>query len=88
MQQFVALNENNIIQQPVGLISTIYSVPWGHHVLILDKVKDVAEATFYLQQILEHNWSRSILTLQIEQDLFRRNGKAITGIANLLWTKS
>lgn len=87
VQQLVGLNKNEqtiLIQQPVGLISTIYSVPWGHHVLILDKVKDVAEATFYLQQIMEHNWSRSILTLQIEQDLFRRNGKAITNFKNTL----
>jgi len=84
MQQVAAPGENSLVQQPVGLISTIYSVPWGHHVLILDKVKEVAEATFYLQQIVEHNWSRSILTLQIEQDLFRRQGKAITNFKNTL----
>ena len=84
MQQVTAPGEDSLIQQPVGLISTIYSVPWGHHVLILDKVKEVAEATFYLQQIVEHNWSRSILTLQIEQDLFRRQGKAITNFKNTL----
>lgn len=84
MQQAVAPGETGLIQQPVGLISTIYSVPWGHHVLILDKVKEVTEATFYLRQIVEHNWSRSILTLQIEQDLFRRQGKAITNFKNTL----
>ena len=84
MQQAVAPGETGLIQQPVGLGPTIYSVPWGHHVLILDKVKEVAEATFYLRQIVEHNWSRSILTLQIEQDLFRRQGKAITNFKNTL----
>lgn len=84
MHQEAAPGDNSLIQQPVGLISIIYSVPWGHHVLILDKVKVVAEATFYLQQILEHNWSRSILALQIEQDLFHRNGKAITNFKNTL----
>jgi len=84
MQQVAAPGENSLVQQPVGLISSIYSVPWGHHVLILDKVKEVAEATFYLQQTIEHNWSRSILMLQIEQDLFRRQGKAITNFKNTL----
>lgn len=84
MQQAAAPGENSLVQQPVGPISSIYSVPWGHHVLILDKVKEVAVATFYLQQTIEHNWSRSILTLQIEQDLFRRQGKAITNFKNTL----
>ncbi len=84
VQQAAALNENSIVQQPVGLKSSIYTVPWGHHLLILDKVKEVAEATFYLQQIVEYNWSRSMLTLQIEQDLFKRQGKAITNFKNTL----
>jgi predicted nuclease of restriction endonuclease-like (RecB) superfamily len=84
VQQAVALNNDSLIQQPVGLISTINSVPWGHHVQILNKVKDVTEATFYLQQTIEYNWSRAILTLQIEQDLFKRQGKAITNFKNTL----
>jgi predicted nuclease of restriction endonuclease-like (RecB) superfamily len=84
VQQAVALNNDSLIQQPVGLTSTIYSVPWGHHVQILNKVKDVTEATFYLQQTIEYNWSRAILTLQIEQDLFKRQGKAITNFKNTL----
>jgi predicted nuclease of restriction endonuclease-like (RecB) superfamily len=84
LQQAVAPGENSLVQQPVGLITTIYSVPWGHHVLILDKVKEVTEAIFYVQQTIEYNWSRAMLTLQIEQDLFRRQGKAITNFKNTL----
>ncbi len=45
--------------------------------LVLDKAKTVDEALFYLQQTIENNWSRAILTLQIEQDLFNRQGKAL-----------
>jgi len=84
VQQLVALNENSLVQQPVGLGTILYSVPWGHHVLILDKVKEAEEALFYLRQTVEYNWSRSILTLQIEQKLFRRQGKAITNFKNTL----
>ena len=84
MQQPVKLNETISVQQPVGLNLPIYSVPWGHHVLILDKVKDVEAAMFYLHQTIEYNWSRSILTLQIEQDLFKRQGKAITNFQTTL----
>ena len=68
-QQPVAPGDGDSVQQPVGLNLPIYSVPWGHHVLILDKVKDVEAAMFYLQQTIEYNWSRAILTLQIEKEL-------------------
>jgi len=43
MHSEAAPGDNSLIQQPVELITIIYSVPWGHHVLILDKVKEVAE---------------------------------------------
>ncbi len=59
-------------------------IPWGHHVVLLDKAKSVEEALFYLQQTIEHNWSRAILTLQIEQDLYKRQGKAITNFKTTL----
>ncbi|HPN70686.1 MAG TPA: PDDEXK nuclease domain-containing protein [Saprospiraceae bacterium] len=42
------------------------------------------EALFYLQQTIENNWSRAILNLQIEQDLFSRQGKAITNFSQTL----
>lgn len=88
VQQAVRLNEieekADSVQQAVGLGSIINSVPWGHHVLILDKIKEVTEASFYLQQTIEFNWSRAILTLQIEQDLYKRQGKAITNFRNTL----
>lgn len=77
VQQAVALNEKIPVQQAVGLSSILISVPWGHQVKLLDKIKDVDEAIFYLQQTIEHNWSRAILTLQIEQNLYSRQGKAI-----------
>jgi len=83
MQQLVALDIEPAVQQAVGL-NIILGVPWGHHMLILDKVKSVEEALFYLQQTIEHNWSRAILTLQIEQNLFARQGKAISNFKTTL----
>lgn len=83
MQQFAALDFEPTVQQAVGL-NSILGVPWGHHMLILDKGKSVEEALFYLQQTIEHNWSRAILSLQIEQDLFARQGKAISNFNKTL----
>lgn len=52
--------------------------------LLLEKVKSVDEAIFYLNQTIENNWSRAILTLQIEQNLYIRQGKAITNFEQTL----
>jgi predicted nuclease of restriction endonuclease-like (RecB) superfamily len=99
VQQLVGLNETasdkNSVQQPVALenddsvqqavrLNALLSVPWGHHVVIINKLKDPDEALFYLQQIIENNWSRAILNLQIEQDLYSRQGKAITNFHQTL----
>jgi len=84
VQQPVALEIEVLVQQPVGFKFDIQGVPWGHHVVLLDKAKTVDEALFYLQQTIENNWSRAILTLQIEQDLFSRQGKAINNFHQTL----
>lgn len=84
VQQVAALNIEGAVQQPVGFNFDMLGVPWGHHMLVLDKTKTVDEALFYLQQTIENNWSRAILTLQIEQDLYSRQGKAITNFHQTL----
>lgn len=71
------------VQQAVRL-NTLPSVPWGHHVVLINKVKDPEVALFYLHQTIENNWSRAILTLQIEQELYSRQGKAITNFQQTL----
>lgn len=72
------------VQQPVGLNNEYLNVPWGHHVVLLDKITSIEEAQFYLRQTIENNWSRAILALQIEQDLYSRQGKAITNFHQTL----
>lgn len=63
----------------------IFNIPWGHHKLILDKVKgNVSKALFYMQQSLENGWSRNILLNWIDTDLFERSGKSITNFVNTL----
>lgn len=56
----------------------VFSIPWGHNALILEKIKDTAERLWYASKTIEHGWSRSMLTIWIENDLYRREGKAIT----------
>lgn len=58
-------------------------IPWFHNCVILDKLRDRSEREWYICETVENGWSRNVLVHQIESDLFRRQGKAVT---NLRWT--
>lgn len=56
----------------------VAQIPWGQNLLIVSKSKTHEEALFYVQKTIENNWSRAVLTHQIEGNLFGREGKALT----------
>lgn len=59
-------------------------LPWAHHVILMEKVKDRATRVWYMQHAIEHGWSRAVLTVQIETKAHRRMGKAQTNFAQTL----
>jgi predicted nuclease of restriction endonuclease-like (RecB) superfamily len=71
---------------PIGqqLVAQLTAIPWGHNLAILSKCKQHEEATFYVQATLQNGWSRSVLTHQIENDLWQREGRAITNFSQTL----
>ncbi|MGN6434919.1 MAG: PDDEXK nuclease domain-containing protein [Agriterribacter sp.] len=64
-----------IVPQVVG------QIPWGHHREIITQCTQVKEALFYIYQTIQHNWSRSVLVHQLETNLYKRKGKALTNFA-------
>jgi predicted nuclease of restriction endonuclease-like (RecB) superfamily len=50
----------------------VAQIPWGQNCILLEKVKDPIERQWYAEQTLAHGWSRNILTLQIETNLYAR----------------
>jgi predicted nuclease of restriction endonuclease-like (RecB) superfamily len=62
----------------------IFNVPWGHNVILITKLKDHDQRLWYAQKAIEHGWSRSMLELWIESDLYKRQGKAITNFKSTL----
>lgn len=62
----------------------VAEIPWGHNVVLLFKLSDSAERLWYARQTIQQGWSRTILTLQIETDLYGRQGKAVTNFAATL----
>ena len=88
-QQLVAelktTEEGENTKQVVSQIQTqLFNIPWGHHILILQKIKNTSVATFYIQKTIENNWSRAILQMQIETNLYARQGKAINNFESVL----
>jgi predicted nuclease of restriction endonuclease-like (RecB) superfamily len=64
--------ESSIAQQLVA------QIPWGHNLVIISKSNNPREALFYVQKTMQNNWSRVVLTHQIESGLYDREGRAIT----------
>jgi predicted nuclease of restriction endonuclease-like (RecB) superfamily len=58
--------------------ATAAIIPWGHLMVIMDKLKSAERGLWYIHKTLENNWSRSILAMWIESDLYARQGKATT----------
>ena len=78
--EFYSLNQMEFekVQQLVG------QIPWGQNVVIVSKSKSIEEALFYLNKTVENGWSRTVLTHQIELDLYQRQGRAITNFEQTL----
>jgi predicted nuclease of restriction endonuclease-like (RecB) superfamily len=87
-QQTVAnlnkINEEKTKQVVSQIQTQLFNIPWGHHILILQKIKNTSEAIFHIQKTIENNWSRAILGMQIETNLYARQGKAITNFESAL----
>lgn len=62
----------------------VFDVPWGHNVILITKLKDNNQRFWYAQKAIENGWSRTILEMQIESDLYNRQGKAITNFKKTL----
>jgi predicted nuclease of restriction endonuclease-like (RecB) superfamily len=66
------------LQQLVG------EIPWGHNILIIEKIKDLKERLWYAQQTIENGLSRHALENWIASKAYKRQGKAITNFSTRL----
>ena len=62
----------------------LLAVPWFHHVVLIEKVKDLPTRLWYARQVVEQGWSREALTTQIKQRAHERQGTAVTNFATTL----
>ncbi len=67
-----------IWQQPVA------KLPWGHTILLMQRVKDVPTRLWYTLQAVEQGWSRNVLALQIDSHAHEHQGTAVSNFAATL----
>ncbi len=59
-------SDKEFVQQVVA------QIPWGHNLIILDKIDNMVERVWYLKNIIKNGWSRNVLIHQIESGLYQR----------------
>lgn len=78
MRQFADSYSEGIREAAVSLI------PWGHNILLMQKVQEKEKRLWYAQRVVENGWSRSMMRLWIESDLYSRQEKAVRNFKKTL----
>ena len=90
LQLPVAKLENDAITKlPVAQLEVINQqlitkIGWAHHIILIQKIKDLPVRYWYMQQILEHGWSRDTLVAQIKSKVHERQGALVHNFDNTL----
>lgn len=62
--------DKEFVQQVVA------QIPWGHNIVLLDKITDTNQRKWYIKKCTENGWSRNVLIHQIESGLYERQAIA------------
>ena len=75
MKKFYAEYKEEEILPP-----TVAKLPWTHNNILIDKVKDKEKRLWYANEAANNNWSKVVLSHQIDMNLYER--KALTNKEN------
>ncbi len=62
----------------------VAQLPWGHNLVLLEKLPGPETRRWYAAKAIENSWSRNVLVMQIESRLLERSGKAETNFTTQL----
>ena len=77
IKQFASLYSHTAITT-----QAVSQLPWGHIVRLIQMVKQENIRQWYVEQTAKNGWSRSILEMQIESNLYERQGITKKKISN------
>lgn len=65
-------------------INLFLSLGFSHHILLIDRCKDLTERVFYLQKAATNQWTHDMLDWQIKARLYRTQGSMPNNFAQTL----
>lgn len=72
-------------QAVAQLNEVLFSIPWGHHRYVMDKFsEEPAKAFYYVRKTMEEGWSREVMLIHMDANLYEREGKALTNFTRTL----
>ena len=78
------VSETGVVPADPGLPRIVSQLPWGHNILLVQKLKRADERLWYAEQAQASGWSRAVLQRQIANGAFKRKGRATTNFAMTL----
>ena len=70
------VNEHSVIVQRL-----VVQIPWGHNILLMERVKDLSVRFWYMEQTIQNGWSRDPLGLMIKSGAHLRQGKSVSNFS-------
>ncbi len=64
-------------QADTKLLQSVAVLPWGHNLLLLDKIQTLEAVEFYANEVLAKGWSRDLLLNAIKMDSYGQVQKQI-----------
>lgn len=76
----------NLVQTgaPTIVQELLARIPWGHNVLLMEKIKELPARLWYARQVIDQGWSRDTLASMIKSQTHARQGVAVTNFARRL----
>ncbi len=62
----------------------VAQVPWGHNIVLMEKIKDKEIRKIYVEGILKNGWGRNMLSIQIDSEYHLRIGASNNNFENTL----
>ena len=69
---------------PTMVQDLVVQLPWGHNIVLMEKIKDLPTRLWYARQVINQSWSRDTLASMIKSRVHLRHGAAVTNFASRL----
>lgn len=79
-----AVSELRLAQSRKGPPAPLDALPWGHNILLLQRLERREERLWYAEQASKLGWSRSALESQVAKRAHARRGRATTNFTRAL----